>query len=387
MDKATSLVLANIQNPTIQWETNRRFNVGAQVNLLNNRLSLGAEYYLSTTSNLLTRKAVSDITGMSMMWGNDGELSNKGFNLNANAVLVKTKNFGWQAGLSVGKYENKIEELPASNKIELYALDANGSKTGEPTVINGYTSSVYGDNNVLTAVGHAAGVFFGYQTNGVFADEAAAKAAGLKYPTGLSQNPSRDFHAGDVHFVDQNGDGWISEADMVVIGDPNPDFFGSFYTNFTYKNFALDLNFKYSVGNDVFNYQRSQLENGNNIWNQTTAVCNRWRYQGQVTDVPRTMSADNELWVNNERFSDRWIEDGSYLKLKKVRLTYKIPVNNLSWLQGLTVWGEANNVFAVSEYTGNDPEVTAGNSVLYQGIDAGYLTAGRNFNLGITVNL
>ena len=99
------------------------------------------------------------------------------------------------------------------------------------------------------------------------------------------------------------------------------------------------------------------------------------------------MSADNELWVNNERFSDRWIEDGSYLKLKKVRLTYKIPVNNLSWLQGLTVWGEANNVFTVSEYTGNDPEVTAGNSVLYQGIDAGYLTAGRNFNLGITVNL
>ncbi|MBR4296666.1 MAG: carboxypeptidase-like regulatory domain-containing protein, partial [Bacteroidaceae bacterium] len=81
LDKATSLVLANIQNPTIQWETNRRFNLGAQVNLLNNRLSLGAEYYLSTTSNLLTRKAVSDITGMSMMWGNDGELSNKGFNL------------------------------------------------------------------------------------------------------------------------------------------------------------------------------------------------------------------------------------------------------------------------------------------------------------------
>ena len=387
LDKATSLVLANIQNPTIQWETNRRFNVGAQVNLLNNRLSLGAELYHSTTSNLLTRKAVSDITGMSMMWGNDGELSNKGVNLNASVVLVKTKNFGWQAGLSFGKYENKIEELPASNKIELYALDANGNKTGEPTVINGYTSSVYGNNNVLTAVGHAAGVFYGYQTKGVFATDAEAQAAGLKYPTGLSQSPSRDFRAGDVHFVDQNGDGWISEADQVVIGDPNPDFFGNFYTNFSYKRFSLDLNFKYSVGNDVFNYQRSQLESGNNIWNQTTAVCNRWRYQGQVTDVPRAMSADNELWVNNERFSDRWIEDGSYLKLKKVRLTYKLPVNNLSWLQGLTVWGEANNVFTLSEYTGNDPEVTAGNSVLYQGIDAGYLTAGRNFNLGITVNL
>ena len=387
MDKATSLVLANIQNPTIQWETNRRFNIGGQVNLFNNRVALGAEYYWSTTSNLLTRKAVSDITGMSMMWGNDGELSNKGFNLNASAVLIKTKDFAWQAGVSMGKYTNKIEELPASNKIELYALDANGNKTGEPTVINGYTSSVYGNNNVLTAVGHAAGVFYGYQTKGVFATDAEAQAAGLKYPTGLSQSPSRDFRAGDVHFVDQNGDGWISEADQVVIGDPNPDLFGSFYTTFTYKRFALDLNFKFSVGNDVFNYQRSQLESGNNVWNQTTAVCNRWRYQGQVTDVPRTMSPDNELWVNNERFSDRWIEDGSFLKLKKVRLTYKLPVNNLSWLQGLTIWGEANNVVTLSDYTGNDPEVTAGNSVLYQGIDAGYLTAGRNFNLGITVNL
>ena len=393
MDKATSLVLANIQNPTIQWETNRRFNVGAQVNLFNNRLSLGADVYWSKTSNLLTRKAVSDITGMSMMWGNDGELSNKGFNISANAVLKKSKNFSWQAGLTVGTYKNKIEKLPASNQIKVYALDAKGNKTGEPTIINGYTSSVYGDNNILTAVGHAAGVFYGYQTaasrggSAVFATDEEAKEAGLKYPTGLSQSPSRDFRAGDVHFIDQNGDGWINEADMVVIGDPNPEIFGSFFTTFSYKRLSLDFNFKYSVGNDVFNYQRSQLESGNNVWNQTTAVCNRWRSQGQVTDIPRVMSPDNDLWVNNERFSDRWIEDGSYLKLKKVRLTYKIPVNNLSWLQGLTVWGEANNVFTLSEYTGLDPEVTAGNSILYQGIDAGYLTSGRNFSLGLTVNL
>ena len=391
MDKATSLVLSNIQNPTIQWETNRRFNLGAQLNMFNNRLSLGGEYYWSTTSNLLTQKAVSDITGISMMWGNDGKLSNNGFHLNANVVLLNLKDFRWQVGASIGKYTNEIEELPASNQIKTYALNADGSKDeASMKVINGYTSNVYGSNNVLTAVGHAAGVFYGYQTAGVFASNEQASQAGkygyLRYPTGLSVQPYREFKAGDVNFVDQNGDGWINEADMVVIGDPNPDFFGNLYTNFSYKNFTLDVNFKYSVGNDVFNYQRSQLESANNIWNQTTAVCNRWRYDGQVTDVPRAMSADNEQWVNNERFSDRWIEDGSYLKMKKVRLTYKLPVN-LSWLQGLKVWGEANNVFTLSEYTGNDSEVTAGNGVLYQGIDAGYLNAGRNFNLGITVNL
>ena len=102
--------------------------------------------------------------------------------------------------------------------------------------------------------------------------------------------------------------------------------------------------------------------------------------------MPRVMDVNSEQWVNNERFSDRWIEDGSYLKLKKVRLTYRIPMN-VSWMQGLAVWGEANNIFTVSKYTGNDPEFSAGNSVLYQGIDAGFLPQSRNFNLGVTINL
>ena len=242
----------------------------------------------------------------------------------------------------------------------------------------------------IAAVGHAAGVFYGYETAGVFASDAEASTAGkygyLRYPTGLAEDPYRAFRAGDMHFVDQNGDGWINDADMVVIGDPNPDIFGNFYTSLSWKSLTLDLNFKYSLGNDVFNYQRSQLEAANNIYNQTTAVVNRWKYDGQVTEIPRAMSPENEMWVNNERFSDRWIEDGSYLKLKKVRLTYEIPVN-LSWLLGLSVWGEANNVFTVTKYLGNDPEVSCGNSVLYQGIDAGYLPTTRNFNIGVTINL
>ena len=143
---------------------------------------------------------------------------------------------------------------------------------------------------------------------------------------------------------------------------------------------------KYSLGNDIFNYQRMQLESANSITNQTTAVVNRWKYEGQKTDMPRTMSSESMLWVNNERFSDRWIEDGSYLKLKKVRLTYAVPLS-LSWLQGLSVWGEANNVVTLTKYWGSDPEVSAGNGVLYQGIDAGYLMLNRNFNVGVTINL
>lgn len=393
MDKATALVLSNIQNPKLQWETTKRFNVGLQASLFNNRLNFGVEYFNSKTTDLLTRKSVSDITGLTYMWTNDGALKNSGVDFNVNAMIVQTKNFRWQAGFSIGHYKNEISELPqaANNLIKTYALDENGRKVeSSERTIQGYTSSIYGDNNILTAVGHAAGVFYGYQTNGVFSTDADAAAAGkygyLRYPTGIAETPYREFKAGDMRFVDQNGDGWINEADMVVIGDPNPDIYGNIYTSFSWKSLTLDVNFKYSLGNDVFNYQRSQLESLNGSWNQTTAGVNRWRYEGQVTDIPRAVDTRSESWVNNERFSDRWIEDGSFLKLKKVRLTYKLPVE-LSWLLGLSVWGECNNVFTISKYTGTDPEFSAGNGVLYQGIDAGFLPQSRNFNLGVTINL
>ena len=116
------------------------------------------------------------------------------------------------------------------------------------------------------------------------------------------------------------------------------------------------------------------------------AVLNRWTYNGQVTDMPRAVLTSSDQWVNNERFSDRWIEDGSFLKMKKVRLTYRLPLS-LSWLQGLTVWGEANNVFSLTKYRGLDPEVSVGNGVLYQGVDAGMLPQSRSFNFGVTINL
>ncbi len=398
LDKATALVLSNIQNPKLQWETTNRFNVGLHTSLLHNRLNLAVEYFHSITDHLLTRKSVSDLTGLATMWSNDGTLKNQGVDFNVNAMLVQHKDWRWQAGFTIGHYKNEITDLPVSNvnTIRTYALDENGVRISDSEKqIHGYTSSIYGSNNILTAVGHAAGVFYGYKTAGVFASDAEASTAYtdangnqryLRYPTGLSEQPYRNFKAGDMHFVDQNGDGWINEADMVVIGDPNPDIYGNIYTSLSWKSLKLDVNFKYSLGNDVYNYQRSMLESLNTNWNQTVAAVNRWHYQGQVTDIPRACDTSSDQWVNNERFSDRWIEDGSYLKLKNIRLTYKIPVN-LSWLLGLSVWGECNNVFTISKYTGTDPEFSAGNGVLYQGIDAGYLTQGRNFSLGVTINL
>jgi hypothetical protein len=149
------------------------------------------------------------------------------------------------------------------------------------------------------------------------------------------------------------------------------------------KNWTVSTNFNYSLGNDIYNYQRALLESGSKFMNQTTAVNRRWIAEGQQTDIPKSVYGDP---MGNGRFSDRWIEDGSYLKLKNVAVSYKIPVQN-EYIQGITVWAAANNLLTLTKYLGADPEVTCGNGVLLQGIDAGYLPSGRSFHLGVKFNL
>ena len=363
----TALQLANIENPEIQWETTRRWNFALVGSFAKNRIQAGVDFYISNTDNLLTLKSVNYMSGLKNYWCNGGSLRNIGAEVNVNAILVNGKDFKWQLGASLGHYKNEITSLPEDD----------------------YTTNIYGAE-ILTSVGNPAGVFYGYKTAGVFATDADAKSAGkgdyLKYPTGIKNNPYKNFVAGDVHFIDADDNGVIDANDRTVIGDPNPDIFGNIYTNFMYKRWSLDIAFKYSLGNDIFNYQRSQLESLNGFNNQTTAAVNRWTCEGQETDMPRLCSTSSEQWVNNERFSDRWIEDGSFIKLKKVRLSYELPLN-LSWIQGLTLWAEGNNLFTISKYTGEDPEFSCSNNVLYQGIDAGLLPQSRSFNLGVKINL
>ncbi len=360
---ATALKLENIENPSIQWETTRRFNAGLNGSFAHNRIQAGVEFYISRTSNLLTLKENNFMTGLGSYWTNDGKLQNMGADIHVNAIIVNTKDFRWELGASLGHYKNEIKSLPSGD----------------------YPTKVYGAE-IQTAVGQAAGVFYGYKTEGVFSTTDDAEAADLKYPTGIKANPYKSFRAGDVHFVDTDGNHIINDADKTVIGDPNPDIYGNIFTTFGYKRFTLAFTFKYSLGNDIYNYQRSRLESLNGFYNQTYAAVNRWTNEGDVTNMPRVCSTTSDFWVDNERFSDRWIEDGSYLKLKKVRLSYDWPLN-LSWIQGLTIWAEANNLFTLSKYTGSDPEFSCGNGILYQGIDAGLLPSSRSFNFGVKINL
>ena len=384
------LYLKNIENSTIQWETTTKYNVALQGSFLNNRLQAGIDLFWNKTDNLLTLRELPYISGMSeRYWTNEGQLKNKGVEVSVNAALINKKDWKWEIGATLGHYNNKITDLPDSKANTIELSDVNG---GHKQTIHGYTNSVYGEDNILTAVGYAVGSFYGWQTDGILKDDQEASTAGalgyLKYPTGLADADKKYYHfqAGDVKLVDQNNDGVIDDADRVVIGNPNPDIYGNIYTSLTWKNLRLDANFKYSVGNDIYNYQRSELEGLNTTYNQTTAALRRWTYEGQVTDMPKSCYTYSDEWRNNERMSDRWIEDGSYLKLKNIRLTYNIPYSN-SWLLGLKVWGEANNVFTVSKYLGTDPEMSSRNGILYQGIDTGLIPNGRSFNVGVSINL
>ncbi len=393
--------LSNIANSELQWETVRKINLGIEGSFLRNRLHGRVDLYWNKTSDMLAMRDLSDeyyFAGITDFWTNEGEMTNSGVEVKLTGAIINTKDWKWELGATLGHYRNEITSLPVSkdNTIEMFMRDENGNQISDTrTTIHGYTSSVYGQSNMLTAVGYSAGTFYGWEVDrsvngtGVFKDEEQAAQAGkygkLRYYTGVASDV-RAFGAGDMAFVDQNGDGWIDDSDKVALGNATPDIYGNIFTNLTWKNLRLDVIFKYSLGNDIYNYQRSRLEAGNTTYNQSSAMARRWTYDGQITDMPRACFTNNAGYVENERMSSRWIEDGSYLKMKNIRLTYTIPYRN-SWLQGLKVWGEANNVFCLTKYLGTDPELSAQNGTLYQGIDAGRIPSNRSFNFGVSINL
>jgi len=352
------VILTNLANPQIQWETTGRVNLGMDMGLLNDRLALSLDVYSSNTSNLLTLRQFQDVAGLEAYWSNEGKLSNKGAEITLNAKLINLKNLHWEFGLSFGHYVNKITELPNGN----------------------YTTQVYG-GEVLTSVGNPAGMFYGYKTLGVFATEAQATASKLKIQNNDGSYTS--FGAGDVIFEDAHNDGVIDAKDKQIIGNPNPILYGTISNKFSYKKLTLSALFTYSYGNDVYNYQRSQLEAGTDFSNQSTTMLTRWVTEGQVTAQPKAVYGDP---MGNSRFSDRWIEDGSYIRLKTLMLSYNIPIKN-NFIEGINIWVSANNVFTLTNYLGGDPEFSTQNSVLFQGVDAGLIPLSRSYYVGLKFNL
>ena len=363
-NEVTGITMGNLGNTRLQWETTARFTAGLQGSFFDNRLWLGFNYFSGNTYNLLSLGYLSYVSGMETNWINGGRLQNQGFDVSANVKLINTKDWKWSVGASLGHYKNKIKSLPA----------------GQSYV----DTELYGAT-IRNQVGSAVGLFYGYKTQGVFASADAAEDAALYQETKTGQR--QYFQAGDMRFVnvkdEARKEGRIAEEDMQVIGDPNPDFYGNFSTNVSWKNFTLSASFNFSVGGDLYNYQRSILESGSYFYNQTTNMLARWTHEGQITSVPRASFLDE---MGNSRFSDRWIEDGSYLKLKNVTLSYRLPVQN-TYLQGITVWAAGNNLFTITKYLGSDPEFAHSNAVVGMGIDRGLVAPGRSIAFGVKINL
>lgn len=374
------LQIYNIANPHLQWETVTKRSIGLDMNLFNDRIGITADLYNNTTDNLLVQKTLPVITGIGSYWSNDGKLENKGYELGLNVKVVETKDFHFTLGASVAHNANKILTL------------ANGD----------YLTSVYG-GEVLTAVGQQMGQFYGYQTNGVYALTTDAttnqlfkkesngaltpyKAGDMRFVNTYVDNDTYSLNANGTYTLDANGTyilQVIDEKDKTVIGNSNAKFFGGMNAALKYKNLGIQFVFNYSYGNDVYNYLRSQIESGSTFYNQSITVGNRWIAEGQNATIPKSVYGDP---MQNNRFSDRWIEDGSYLKLKTVEISYELPLKS-SFIQGFTIWASANNLLTLTKYLGSDPEFAASNQIMYQGIDTGLLPQSKSFNCGFKINL
>jgi hypothetical protein len=188
---------------------------------------------------------------------------------------------------------------------------------------------------------------------------------------------------GDMKFMDLDNSKSIDEKDKMIIGDPNPDFFGGFTTAITYKNFGLSANFSYSVGNDIFNYVRYKAESMDSYANQFTTILDRWTPSNTSATMPRAAYGDP---TGNASFSDRWIEDGSYLRLKQLTLNYTFP-QVIGLYKGITIYVTGTNLLTFTKYSGYDPDFLYSNNPFFMGVDYGKIPQSKSFILGLKLDL
>lgn len=350
------LVRGNIANPALKWENIRKLDAGVDIAFLDERLDLSLDVFGNKTTDMIIYEPVNTATGFKYAITNNGGMKTNGVELTINGRLIN-KELKWDIGLNLGTAKNEITKLPDNKMI-----------------------TEFGGATMLTEVGKAANLFYGYKTNGILLSDAEAASAGLSYRN--SNGTLTSFQAGDVRFVDTDGNFIIDENDMQVIGDPNPAFTGSISNVVSWKRFSFDALITFSKGNDIFNYMRSLLESMTGPYNQTTNVINRWRTNDQVTSVPRASWGDPS---GNARFSDRWIEDGSYLRLRTLSVTYDIPVKDGLLIKYAKIYATGNNLITLTKYLGYDPEFSSTGSVFAKGIDTGLEPQFKTVQLGIRI--
>jgi TonB-linked SusC/RagA family outer membrane protein len=351
----SGLTRSGIPNTQIIPETNQTINLGTDISMLNNRLDLTIDIYRTTNKNLIMPVSISAAYGTDYMYANSATAENSGYEIGAQFAAIQTKNLKWYIGATVSSNINKIISLGDQKNFVMNMADG---------------------SSVISEIGQPLYSFYGLQidkTNRVFATSAEAAAANLKTPSGLA------YQAGDMHFVDQNGDHVIDDRDRVNLGNANPNLFGSIHTSIQYKGFELSANFGYSLGNKMYNAVRRSMESMSDFGNQLVSVNNRWMNEGQITTMPRASYGDP---LGNSQFSERWIEDASYIKLKELTLSY-----NFKFMNGTTIYLSGANLFVITNYLGLDPETMYSYDASLRGFDYAKVPLARSFKIGFNIKL
>ncbi|HPR30761.1 MAG TPA: SusC/RagA family TonB-linked outer membrane protein [Prolixibacteraceae bacterium] len=352
------LVAGNLWNPSLGAEKNAKMNIGLDFSAFKERISLTFDLFQNQTTHLFDYITAPSLSGYYGYFGNMGGFTTRGMDLSINARVVRTPSIQWDLGAVVSKYTTRVDALFDQSR----------------------TASILGAE-ILTRVGEPIGLFYGYETNGVYASDQVARESGLL--NRMNNEQTVPFAGGDVIFIDHHEDGIIDEEDKTIIGDPTPDFTGEIFTRLKFAGFTLDASLGFSYGGEVYNYLRYSLENMSTTGNQTLATRNRWKYEGQETRMPRAVYGDP---AGNSRFSDRWIEDGSYARLKNVTLSYRLPIGT-KLVRYAEIYASGINLVTLTRYLGPDPEFSLNGFALAQGIDAGMIPQNKMVLLGIRIGL
>lgn len=401
----TAYRLEKIANPKLKWEATQQYNLGADLSLAKNRINLSVDVYHKATSDMLLQLSLPSYLGGSNYndirapYANVGRMENKGIDISVNTFNVTGKKFSWNSLLTFSVNENKVLELDSENSVYWRNL---------------YWYSEF-QTATRTSVGLPLGVFYGYEVEGIFTDQddilnhavqiLADNSVSSEYPNGRNKVDKRTgVWVGDVKFRDLNGDGVIDTDDQTVIGDPNPDFTFGLNNSFTAGPFDLTVFINGAYGAEILNYSRVQIEGQTSVFsNQASSVNDRARYAyldangsdldpanvylaNPGTDIPRPATNDNN---RNNRMSDRFIEDGSYLRIQNLLLGYTLPVRLTQKyrVQKLRLYVNAQNLHTFTKYTGYDPEIGSFNQdPLMQNIDMGRYPTPRVVTFGIDVD-
>lgn len=348
-----------LSNPSIQWETTETMNFGLDAGFLDDKLTLTADYFIKKTRDMLLSVPIPAYVGALSPTVNAGTMENKGIEL-ALGYRNEAGKLRYEFNVNVDAIRNEITSLAG----------------GEP-ISSGGVGKV--GNTTRTEEGHEIAYFYGLQTDGIFNTEDELNA----YVNADGDPILPAAGVGDVKFVDTNGDGKVDANDRVKLGSATPDFTFGFSTNLSYGNFDFSFLLTGVQGTEAVNGLAHLLRSSNGLNNSYSSRMDRWTPDNPNTDEPRMTFADANR--NAETFSDRYVEDASYIRLRTIQLGYKLPLSRFN-IETLRVYIAADNLFTVTDYTGFDPEVAdLYQNALYYGVDQATYPNPQVFRAGVNL--